>query len=80
MYGDRVFEAVLASGDTESGVSVHLVDSEYDAGPVIAECRVAVLPSDSLGTLRARTRDREREFVVETLAAIARGEIGWPRI
>ncbi len=34
MFGDRVFEAVLADGESESGVSVHLVDAEYDAGAV----------------------------------------------
>jgi Formyl transferase len=30
MYGDRVFEAVLEAGDAESGVSIHLVDADYD--------------------------------------------------
>jgi phosphoribosylglycinamide formyltransferase-1 len=75
MYGDRVHAAVLESGDRESGVSVHLVDPEYDTGRVMAQCRVPVLPGDSLETLRARVRARERDFVVETLAAIARGEI-----
>src|SRR5262249_30259643 len=34
MYGDRVFEAVLEAGEAESGVSIHLVDAEYDTGPV----------------------------------------------
>jgi phosphoribosylglycinamide formyltransferase-1 len=75
MYGDRVFAAVLESGERESGVSVHLVDPEYDTGRVIAQCRVPVLPGDSLETLRARIRARERDFIVETLAAIARGEV-----
>src|SRR6202023_2647515 len=34
MYGDHVFRAVLDAGDAESGVSVHLVDPEYDTGPL----------------------------------------------
>ena len=39
MYGGRVFEAVLEAGDAESGVSIHLVDPEYDTGPIVRQCR-----------------------------------------
>jgi len=75
MYGDCVHEAVLASGDTESGVSVHLVDAEYDTGPVIRQERVPVEPTDTVASLRLRVRAREREVVIQTLAAIAAGEL-----
>jgi phosphoribosylglycinamide formyltransferase 1 len=73
MYGDQVFRAVLDAGETESGVSVHIVDSEYDTGPVVSQCKVPVLPGDSVDALKARTRSREKELVVETLAQIALG-------
>jgi phosphoribosylglycinamide formyltransferase-1 len=72
MYGSRVHEAVLASGDPETGISVHLVDAEYDTGPILAQCRVPVLPGDTGATLAARVQARERDFVVETLAELAR--------
>jgi phosphoribosylglycinamide formyltransferase 1 len=75
MYGDRVFEAVLEAGETESGVSIHLVDADYDTGAVVRQCRVPVCRDDSLGDLKARVRTREKEFVVETLEKIAKGEI-----
>jgi len=75
MYGDRVFEAVLAAGEAESGVSIHLVDQEYDAGAIVRQCKVPVFPGDSVADLKARVREREKEFVVETLAGIANGEI-----
>ena len=75
MYGDRVFEAVLAAGDTESGASVHLVDAEYDSGAVVRQCRVPVMRGDTLADLKARVQAREKELVIETLAQIARGEI-----
>jgi phosphoribosylglycinamide formyltransferase-1 len=75
MFGDRVFEAVLASGDTESGVSLHLVDEHYDTGPVVRQARVPVGPGDSIASLKARTQACERELVVQTLAAIALGEL-----
>jgi phosphoribosylglycinamide formyltransferase-1 len=75
MYGDHVFKAVLESGDAESGVSVHLVDAEYDTGPVVSQCTVQVLPGDSLEALKERTRSKEKELVVETVAQIAQGRI-----
>ena len=75
MYGDRVFEAVLASGESESGVSIHLVDADYDSGAIVRQCRVPVFPGDSLDDLKARVQAREKAFVVETLAQIAAGEI-----
>jgi phosphoribosylglycinamide formyltransferase-1 len=75
MYGDRVFEAVVEAGEAESGVSIHLVDGGIDTGRVIRQCKVPVFPGDSSETLKARTRTCEREFVVETLADIARGAL-----
>ena len=75
MFGDRVFEAVLAAGEPESGASVHLVDGEYDTGVVVRQERVPILPGDTVESLKARVQACEREAVVTTLAAIARGEL-----
>ena len=75
MFGDRVFEAVLASRESESGASVHLVDAEYDRGPVVRQERVAVLSGDTVESLKARVQACEREAVIQTLAAIASGEL-----
>src|SRR5688572_24443116 len=75
MYGSRVHAAVLASGEALTGVSVHRVEGEYDTGPVLAQCQVPVLPGDDVASLAARVQTRERQFVVETLDRIARGEL-----
>ena len=75
MYGARVHAAVLAAGERVTGVSVHRVESEYDTGPVLAQCQVPVLPGDDVEALSARVQTRERQFVVETLDRIARGEL-----
>jgi phosphoribosylglycinamide formyltransferase-1 len=75
MYGRRVHVAVLAAGVAESGVVIHLVDEEYDRGPVIARRAVAVEPGDTAETLEARVKALEPAFFVETLEKIARGEI-----
>ncbi len=75
MFGDRVFEAVLASAESESGASVHLVDAEYDTGAVVRQDRVRVLPGDTVASLKSRVQACEREVVVKTLAAMASGEL-----
>jgi len=54
MYGARVHEAVIASGAKESGVTVHLVDNEYDRGPIVAQWRIPVEQSDTPETLAAK--------------------------
>ena len=54
MYGARVHEAVIASGARESGVTVHLVDDEYDRGPIVAQWRIPVEESETAESLAAR--------------------------
>ena len=78
MYGLHVHQAVLAAGDVVTGVSIHLVDEEYDTGPIIAQCLVPVLPGDTPEILAARVQQNERRFVVEVLTEIAKGTIQLP--
>jgi len=71
MYGLHVHRAVLAAGERTTGVSLHVVDADYDTGPVIAQTEVPVEPGDTAETLAARVQARERQFVVETLGKIS---------
>ena len=80
MYGRRVHEAVLESGDSVSGVTVHLVDEEYDHGPIVAQRKVPVLVDDTPESLAARVLDQEHAFYPETLQMIAAGEIDLDRL
>jgi phosphoribosylglycinamide formyltransferase 1 len=75
MYGARVHEAVLAAGEKTSGVSVHLVDEEYDHGRVLVRGEVPVLPEDSVETLSARVLAKEHEVLIATLQEIEAGRI-----
>ncbi|MCZ6531758.1 MAG: phosphoribosylglycinamide formyltransferase [SAR324 cluster bacterium] len=79
MYGMRVHEAVLAAGETVSGASVHLVDGEYDRGPVLARKEVPILPQDTAQQLQARVLEQEHLLYPETLRGIAAGEIDLDR-
>jgi len=74
MYGHHVHEAVLAAGDKESGVSVHLVDEIYDHGRVLEQMRVPVLPDDSPDTLAARVLKQEHKLYPRVLQKLIRGE------
>ena len=74
MYGRRVHEAVLASGASESGATVHLVDEEYDRGAVLAQARVPVLLGDTPERLAARVLEAEHRLLpAVVLAAAAAG-------
>jgi len=53
-YGDRVHQAVLESGAILSGATVHIVDNEYDHGPVVLKETVPVLPGDTPADLAQR--------------------------
>lgn len=75
MYGGRVHQAVLDAGESQTGVSIHLVDGDYDTGPIVAQCEVAVEPNDTAESLARRVQSQERRLLVETLQAIATGQL-----
>lgn len=75
MYGSRVHEAVLAAGEAETGVTIHLVDGAYDEGRILAQTPVPVLKGDTAETLAVRVLEREHQFLVETLVRVSTGEI-----
>ncbi|HPD28842.1 MAG TPA: phosphoribosylglycinamide formyltransferase [Phycisphaerae bacterium] len=74
-YGHHVHEAVLASGDKESGCTVHFANNEYDAGPIILQRKVAVLPGDDADTLAARVFEQEILAYPEAIRLYAEGRL-----
>ena len=71
-YGRRVHEAVLASGDRETGATVHWVVGDYDTGPVVAQTRVAISSDDTAESLETKVKVAERKLLIDTLATLAR--------
>ena len=71
MYGARVHEAVIASGAKDSGVTVHLVDDDYDRGPIVAQWRIPVEPSDTADKLAARVLNVEHVVYPRTVEMVA---------
>jgi phosphoribosylglycinamide formyltransferase 1 len=64
----------LAAGDSEHGCSVHLVVEQVDAGEVLGQARLAVLPGDTPETLAARVLELEHELYPRCLAEWARAK------
>jgi len=73
MAGLAVHRSVLAAGDGESGVTIHEVTTDVDAGPILAQSRVAVLAGDDATILAARVLDEEHRLLVTFLAGISVG-------
>lgn len=67
MYGHFVHEAVLKAGEKESGCSVHVVDEEFDHGPVLAQAKVPVLPGDDAEKLAARVLEQEHKLYPKSI-------------
>jgi len=66
-FGRKVHEAVLAAKEKESGATVHLVEGDYDTGPILSQVRVPVKPTDSVEELENRVKAAERNLVLATL-------------
>ena len=69
--GTKVHERVIAARETASGASVHFVVPELDAGPVIAQARVPVHPSDTPESLAERILTVEHRLYPEALKLLA---------
>ena len=74
MYGQHVHEAVIASGDTETGVSVHLADEIYDNGRVLEQMSVPVEPGDTPESLAERVLVQEHRLYPRVLQKLIKGE------
>ncbi len=74
-YGHHVHEAVLAAGDKESGCTVHFANNEYDAGQIILQRKIPVLPGDDADTLAARVFEQETLAYPEAIRLFAEGRV-----
>ncbi len=75
MFGSKVHDAVLAAGEKITGVSVHLVDEEYDHGRILLQGEVPIFRGDSLEKLSARVLAKEHGVLIDALRRIAIGDI-----
>ena len=70
MYGERVHKAVLDAGCSESGITIHYVNEEYDSGDIIFQARCPVLPGDDPDNLASRVHALEYEYYPKVISKI----------
>lgn len=75
MYGMNVHNAVIAGNETETGVTIHRVNYEYDSGEIVAQTKVPVKANDTAEALAARVLEREHTFLIEVIADVTNGKI-----
>jgi len=71
MYGERVHRAVIENRETESGITIHYVDSRYDEGDIIFQASCRVEPDDTPETLASKIHELEYKYfpvVIDDLA------------
>ena len=67
MYGENVHKAVIENREQESGITIHVVDSEYDHGKVLFQARCAVTPDDTPETLAQKIHQLEQRHFPEVI-------------
>jgi phosphoribosylglycinamide formyltransferase-1 len=72
MYGSRVHEAVIAEGVSSSGATVHIVDEEYDTGPIVLQESITVLGTDTPASLAMRVLEVEHRLYPKAIDLFAR--------
>lgn len=70
MYGDRVHLAVVNNKETESGITIHLVNEHYDEGQVVFQAKCEVLPSDDADALAQKIHALEYEHFPRVIAEL----------
>jgi phosphoribosylglycinamide formyltransferase-1 len=76
MYGDNVHKAVLANGETESGITIHFVNEHFDEGETIHQAKFKIEPGDTLDSIKLKGQQLEHQHfpkVIEGLLKKVRG-------
>lgn len=71
MYGMHVHEAVKQSGETETGITIHLIDGNYDQGSTVFQAKVQVSPTDSPDDIATKVHALEYKYYPEVIEEIA---------
>ena len=75
MYGDKVHQAVLAAGEKESGITIHLMDEGVDTGKILLQKTCPVLPEDTVETLKGRVQGLERVWYPKVLQMLEENRV-----
>ncbi len=71
MYGHFVHEAIIKNKETESGITIHYVNKEYDKGSIILQEKCKILPTDSADDLANKIHVLEHQYYPITISKVA---------
>ena len=74
MYGNKVHQAVKANGDTETGITIHYVNENYDEGAIIHQVKTAVVPEDDVEQIVKKIHALEYEHFPRVIAKLLNSE------
>ena len=70
MYGSHVHEAVKSAGDTETGITIHLVNEQYDQGKIIFQAATSLKEADSSEDIAKKVHALEHLYFPEVIASL----------
>ena len=70
MYGHHVHEAVKNAGETETGITIHYINENYDEGKIIFQAKCPVWPTDSAEDIAARVHELEYRHYPEIIEQV----------
>lgn len=78
MYGDHVHKAVLADKETESGITIHFVNENFDEGEIIHQAKFKIEADDTLDSIKLKGQQLEHQHfpkVIEGLLKKVKGSV-----
>lgn len=73
--GAHAVRDALSAGAIETGCTIHIVDAGVDSGPVVAQQSLSINPGESEAVLHERIKELEKQQLIETVEAIAKGSL-----
>ncbi|MBW8242435.1 phosphoribosylglycinamide formyltransferase [Muricauda oceani] len=70
MYGDRVHQAVKENKESETGITIHYVNENYDEGAIIFQAKTDVVPSDDANSIAQKVHQLEYEHFPKVIAKL----------
>ena len=75
MYGNHVHEAVVAACEKETGITIHLVDEEFDHGRVLFQASCSVEPADTAEAVATKVHLLEKEHYPRVIHQFIEGKL-----
>ncbi len=73
--GVHSLQEALDAGDSQTGMTIHVIDDGVDTGNILLQKTCPILPGDTLETLKAREQELEKEWYPRVLEMIEKGEM-----